>query len=42
MMPPPSGGSAELFRRATRQQLLDCAQQLGLTGVSKLNKDDKK
>jgi len=37
---PPVGGSAELFRRATRKQLLDCAQRLGLTGVSKLNKDD--
>jgi hypothetical protein len=38
--PPPPGGSAELFRRATRKQLLDCAQRLGLTGVSKANKDD--
>ncbi len=38
--PPPSGGSAELFRRASRKQLLDCAQRLGLTGVSKLTKDE--
>jgi hypothetical protein len=37
---PPAGGSAELFRRATRKQLLDCAQSLGLTGVSKVNKDE--
>ena len=37
---PPAGGSAELFRRATRKQLLDCAQRLGLTGVSKVNKDE--
>jgi hypothetical protein len=39
-VPPPSGGSAELFRRATRKQLLDCAQRMGLTGVSKLSKDE--
>jgi hypothetical protein len=38
--PAPSGGSAELFQRATRKQLLDCAQRMGLTGVSKLNKDE--
>jgi hypothetical protein len=37
---PPAGGSAELFRGATRKQLLDCAQRLGLTGVTKLNKDE--
>src|ERR1700690_2998357 len=38
--PPPLGGSAELFRHATRKQLLDCAQHLGLPGVSKLGKED--
>src|ERR1700690_565594 len=38
--PPPLGGSAELFRRATRKQLLDCAQHLGLSGVSKLAKEN--
>jgi hypothetical protein len=29
-----------LFRRASRKQLLDCAQRLGLNGVSKLVKDE--
>jgi hypothetical protein len=37
---PPAGGSAALFRQATRKQLLDCAQRLGLMGVSKVNKDE--
>jgi hypothetical protein len=31
--------SAEAFRRCTRDQLLDLARRLGLTGVSKLAKD---
>jgi hypothetical protein len=33
-------GSEDLFRSATRKQLLDVAQRLGLAGVSKLAKDD--
>ena len=36
----PSFTSEELFNQATRKQLLDCAQTLGLTGVSKLMKED--
>ncbi len=36
----PSFTSDELFRQATRKQLLDCAQTLGLTGVSKLVKEE--
>jgi hypothetical protein len=36
----PSFTSEELFRQATRKQLLDCAQTLGLTGVSKLVKEE--
>src|ERR1700753_823030 len=36
----PSFTSEELFDRATRKQLLDCAQTLGLTGVSKLVKEE--
>jgi hypothetical protein len=36
----PSFTSDELFEQATRKQLLDCAQTLGLTGVSKLVKED--
>jgi hypothetical protein len=38
--PAPSDGFVELFGRATRKQLLDCAQRLGLIGVSKLTKDE--
>ena len=34
----PSGG--DLFARATKKQLLDCAARLGLTGVSKLSRED--
>jgi hypothetical protein len=30
----------DLFARATKKQLLDCAARLGLTGVSKLSRDD--
>ena len=36
----PSFTLDELFSQATRKQLLDCAQTLGLSGVSKLVKDD--
>src|SRR5215469_16283771 len=36
----PSFTSDELFNQATRKQLIDCAQTLGLTGVSKLVKED--
>ena len=36
----PSFTSDELFEQATRKQLLDCAQTLGLTGVSKLVKEE--
>ena len=36
----PSFTSEELFNQATRKQLLDCAQTLGLRGVSKLVKED--
>jgi hypothetical protein len=36
----PSFTSDELFTQATRKQLLDCAQTLGLTGVSKLVKEE--
>jgi len=36
----PSFTSDELFNQATRKQLLDCAQTLGLTGVSKLIKEE--
>lgn len=36
----PSFTADELFEQATRKQLLDCAQTLGLTGVSKLMKDE--
>src|SRR5437763_6359121 len=36
----PTGDSDEVFRRASRKQLLDCAQRLGLKGVSKLPKEE--
>ena len=36
----PSFTAEELFHQATRKQLLDCAQTLGLTGVSKLVKEE--
>jgi hypothetical protein len=36
----PSFTSDELFDQATRKQLIDCAQTLGLSGVSKLVKED--
>jgi hypothetical protein len=36
----PSFTSEELFNQVSRKQLLDCAQTLGLTGVSKLMKED--
>src|SRR5215831_8292816 len=36
----PSFTSDELFNQATRKQLIDCATTLGLTGVSKLIKED--
>jgi hypothetical protein len=36
----PSFTSDELFNQASRKQLLDCAQTLGLTGLSKLVKED--
>ena len=36
----PSFTAEELFNQASRKQLLDCAQTLGLTGVSKLVKED--
>ena len=36
----PSFTAEELFNQATRKQLLDCAQTLGLSGVSKLVKED--
>jgi len=36
----PTGGTEDLFLRATKKQLLDCAQRLGLAGVSKLTKDE--
>jgi hypothetical protein len=32
--------AGDLFARATKKQLLDCAARLGLTGVSKLSRDD--
>jgi hypothetical protein len=36
----PSGSTLDLFRRASKKQLVDCAQRLGLTGVAKLAKDE--
>jgi hypothetical protein len=36
----PSFTADELFDQATRKQLVDCAQTLGLTGISKLVKED--
>src|SRR5580704_18328775 len=36
----PSFTSEELFNQASRKQLLDCAQTLGLSGFSKLVKED--
>lgn len=36
----PTFTADELFQQATRKQLLDCAQTLGLTGVSKLVKEE--
>ena len=36
----PTGDSDEVFRRASRKQLLDCAQRLGLKGISKLPKEE--
>ena len=36
----PSFTAEELFNQASRKQLLDCAQTLGLSGVSKLVKED--
>ncbi|HVV51931.1 MAG TPA: DUF4912 domain-containing protein, partial [Polyangia bacterium] len=36
----PSFTVDELFNQASRKQLIDCAQTLGLTGVSKLVKED--
>jgi hypothetical protein len=36
----PSFTSDELFNQATRKQLIDCASTLGLTGVSKLVKEE--
>jgi hypothetical protein len=36
----PSFTADELFDQATRKQLIDCASTLGLTGVSKLVKED--
>ena len=36
----PSGSTLDLFRRASKKQLVDCAQRLGLTGVAKLGKDE--
>jgi hypothetical protein len=35
-----AGTADELFQRATKKQLLDCAQRLGLTGVSKLAREE--
>jgi hypothetical protein len=35
----PHGVTLDALRRCTREQLLDCARRLGLTGVAKLNKD---
>ena len=32
--------AGDLFAHATKKQLLDCAARLGLTGVSKLSRDD--
>jgi hypothetical protein len=37
---PTAPAPEDLFRRASRKQLLDCAQRLGLSGVSKLVKDE--
>ena len=31
---------ADLFARATKKQLLDCAAALGMKGVSKLSRED--
>jgi hypothetical protein len=36
----PSFTADELFNQASRKQLVDCAQTLGLTGISKLVKED--
>jgi hypothetical protein len=36
---PPAGASLEALRRCTREQLIEYARRLGLTGVGKLNKD---
>ncbi|HEY6476516.1 MAG TPA: DUF4912 domain-containing protein, partial [Polyangia bacterium] len=36
----PSFTADELFNQASRKQLVDCAQTLGLTGVSKLVKEE--
>src|SRR5215813_10557781 len=35
----PGAVTADLLRRCTRDQLLEMARRLGLTGVSKLSKD---
>jgi uncharacterized protein len=36
----PSATTGQLFARATRKQLLDCAKRLGLQGVSALTKEE--
>ena len=36
----PSTATGQLFARATRKQLLDCAKRLGLQGVSALTKEE--
>jgi hypothetical protein len=36
----PSGSTLDLFRRASKKQLVDCAQRLGLIGIAKLGKDE--
>jgi hypothetical protein len=37
---PTSASTEDLFRRATKKQLTDCAQRLGMTGISKLTKEE--
>src|SRR5215471_10559581 len=37
--PAPGAVTVEVFRRCTRDQLLEMARRLGLTGVSKLSKE---
>lgn len=39
LSPATARGSADVFRRGSREQLLDCAKRLGLTKISRLTKE---